>query len=73
VPLSWFPRLVHGTPEERKTWRLIGREEGIHWHDLDEDISIADLLAGAPSGESQSPLKRWLEGRKRASSPRSFT
>jgi hypothetical protein len=67
VPLSWFPRLVHGTPEERKNWRLIGRGEGIHWTDLDEDISVADLLAGIPSGESQSSLKRWLEGRKKAS------
>lgn len=67
VPLSWFPRLVHGTPEERKNSRLIGRGEGIHWPDLDEDISVADLLAGTPSGESQSSLKRWLEGRKKAS------
>ena len=67
VPLGWFPRLVHGTPEERKNWRLIGRGEGIHWPDLDEDISVADLLAGIPSGESQSSLKRWLEGRKKAS------
>jgi len=67
VPLSWFPRLVHGTAEGRKNWRLIGRGEGIHWPDLDEDISVADLLAGIPSGESQSSLKRWLEGRKKAS------
>jgi hypothetical protein len=67
VPLSWFPRLVHGTPEERKNWRLIGRGEGVHWPDLDEDISVADLLAGIPSGESQPSLKCWLEGRKKAS------
>lgn len=67
VPLSWFSRLVHGIPEERKNWRLIGRGEGIHWPDLDEDINVADLLAGIPSGESQSSLKRWLEGRKKAS------
>jgi hypothetical protein len=67
VALSWFPRLVHGTPGERKNWRLIGRGEGIHWPDVDEDISIASLLAGSPSGESQSSLKRWLEGRKKAS------
>jgi len=65
VPLSWFPRLVHGTDQERKNWRLIGRGEGIHWPDLDEDISVAGLLAGSPSGESQSSLKRWLEGRKK--------
>ena len=66
VPLSWFPRLVHGTHEERKKWRLIGRGEGIHWPDLDEDISIANLLAGTPSGESQPSLKRWLGGRTQA-------
>jgi hypothetical protein len=67
VPLSWFPRLVHGTTEERKNWRLIGRGEGIHWPDLDEDISIANLLAGIPSGESQPSLKHWLERRKNPS------
>lgn len=39
VPLTWFPRLLHGTLEERNHWRLIGDGEGIHWKDLDEDIS----------------------------------
>ena len=46
VPLSWFPRLLHGTPQERSNWRLIGGGDGIHWEDLDEDISVAGLLAG---------------------------
>jgi len=46
VPLAWFPRLLHGTPEQRRNWELIGRGEGLHWKDLDEDISIAGLLAG---------------------------
>lgn len=64
VPLSWYPRLAHGTPAERSKWRLIGRGEGIHWPDLDEDISVAGLLAGWPSGESQSSLRRWLESRQ---------
>jgi hypothetical protein len=64
VPLLWFPRLAHGSPAERANWRLIGRGEGIHWPDLDEDISIANLLAGKPSGESQRSLKRWLESRR---------
>ena len=64
VPLAWFPRLVHGTPEERAKWRLIGRGEGIHWEDLDEDISIDGLLAGRPSGESQASFKQWLEQRR---------
>jgi Protein of unknown function (DUF2442) len=63
VPLGWYPRLLHGTTEERDHWRLIGGGEGIHWPDLDEDISVENLLAGNPSGESQRSLKRWLEGR----------
>ena len=64
VPLAWYPRLFHGTAEERKNWRLIGQGEGIHWPDLDEDISVENLLAGKPSGESQRSLKRWLETRQ---------
>jgi hypothetical protein len=51
---------LHGTPEERNNWRLIGNAEGIHWLDLDEDISIENLLLGNPSGESQESLKAWL-------------
>ena len=66
VPLAWYPRLVHGTRQERNRWRLIGRGVGIHWPDLDEDISVEGLLAGRPSGESQRSLKRWLEGREAA-------
>lgn len=63
VPLAWYPRLLHGTPEERNNWRLTGKAEGIHWPDLDEDISIQNLLLGKPSGESQDSLKKWLKGR----------
>ena len=63
VPLEWYPRLLQGTPQERNNWRLIGRGEGIHWPDLDEDISIENVWAGRPSGESQRSLKRWLEAR----------
>jgi hypothetical protein len=66
VPLLWYPRLVDATPAERANWRLIGRGEGIHWPDLDEDISVAGLLAGRRSGESQRSLKRWLELRRSA-------
>ncbi len=66
VPLVWYPRLAHATPEERNHWRFIGRGEGIHWPDLDEDISVANLLAGKPSGESQRSLKQWLELRRGA-------
>src|SRR3990172_1158664 len=63
VPLAWYPRLLHGTRQERNHWRLIGRGVGIHWPDLDEDISVEGLLAGKPSGESQRSFKRWLENR----------
>ena len=63
VPLAWFPRLLHGTPEERNKWRLIGNGEGIHWPALDEDISVENLILGKPSGESQKSFKKWLEAR----------
>ena len=63
VPLAWFPRLLHGTPEERNKWRLIGEGEGIHWPALDEDISVENLILGKPSGESQKSFKKWLEAR----------
>lgn len=66
VPLTWFPRLVHGTPVERANWRLIGRGQGVHWEDLDEDVSVEGLLAGRPSGESQGSFKAWLEKRRRS-------
>jgi hypothetical protein len=66
VPLAWYPRLAHGTADERANWRLIGRGEGIHWPDLDEDISIANLLAGKASGESERSFKRWMELRQSA-------
>jgi len=66
VPLAWFPRLAHGTPRERANWRLIAGGEGIHWPDLDKDISVEGLLAGRRSGETQESLRRWLERRKSA-------
>jgi hypothetical protein len=67
VPLAWYPRLLRGTAEERNNWRFIGAREGIHWPDLDEDVSVENLLAGKPSGESQSSFKRWLDGRTKTS------
>jgi hypothetical protein len=63
VPLAWYPRLVHGTPDERSHWQLIGGGEGIHWQDLDEDIRVEDLLQGRRSGESQRSLAAWLASR----------
>ena len=66
VPLAWYPRLVHSTPTERNYWRLIGRGEGIHFSDLDEDISVENIVAGMPSSESQRSFQRWLEERKKS-------
>ena len=68
VPLDWYPRLAHATPRERGTWELIGGGEGIHWPDLDEDISIEGLLAGRRSGESDKSFQLWLAA-KRAGRP----
>lgn len=63
VPLAWYPRLLRGRRQERSRWRLIGGGSGIHWPDLDEDISVEGLLAGRSSGEGQRSLKRWLDSR----------
>ena len=63
APLAWYPRLMHGKPEERANWRLVGQGEGIHWPDLDEDISVDNVLMGRASGESQRSFKRWIESR----------
>ena len=64
VPLAWYPRLVHATPEDRSNWELIGSGEGIHWPDLDEDISVDMLLTGQKSGESQRSLRQWLAAKR---------
>ena len=63
VPIAWFPRLIHSSKQERNNWRLIGRGQGIHWEDIDEDISIEGLLAGKQSGESQESFRKWLAKR----------
>jgi hypothetical protein len=64
VPLGCYPRLEHANSGERANWRLIGKGQGIHWEEIDEDISIEGILAGKPSGESQASFKRWLQGRE---------
>jgi hypothetical protein len=65
APLAWYPRLAHATADERSSWRLIGGGVGIHWPAVDEDISVANLLAGQPSAESQLSFKKWLKGRSK--------
>lgn len=63
VPLAWYPRLLHGSIEERNDCRFIAGGSGIHWNQLDEDVSIKNLLLGQPSGESQKSFQRWLNSR----------
>ncbi len=63
VPVTWYPRLSHGTQEERNTYELMGRGTGIHWPLLDEDISVSGLLRGNPSFESEQALQHWLDER----------
>ncbi len=65
VPLTWYPRLLHGSQAEREKYELIGDGEGIHWPGLDEDLSVEGLLAGRRSAESASSLGKWIEKRKR--------
>ncbi|NEQ96159.1 MAG: DUF2442 domain-containing protein [Cyanothece sp. SIO2G6] len=63
APLTWYPRLLNASQSERDNWRLTGGKNGVHWPDLDEDISIRNLILGQPSGESQKSLQRWLKSR----------
>ncbi len=70
VPLAWYPRLAHATSSERNAWRLIGGGRGIHWPAVDDDISVANLLIGQPSSESQSSFKKWLASRAKPTSKR---
>jgi hypothetical protein len=63
APLAWYPRLWHGSPDERNHCELFGDGTYIHWPDLDEDLTVAALLAGRRSAESPQSLKKWLEAR----------
>ena len=63
VPLAWDPRLLQGSPDERANNRFIGQGEGIHWPDLDEDVSVENILAGRASGEGPKSFERWLRAR----------
>ena len=64
VPLAWYPRLQHGSTEERNDYRFIAGGNGIHWNQLDEDISVKNLILGQPSGERHKSFQRWLNNRE---------
>ena len=61
VPLSWYPRLSNALPQHRATWEFIGGGHGIHWPELDEDISVENVLLGQPSGESARSFAKWKD------------
>ncbi len=67
VPLVWYPRLLNATEAQRKNWRIIGGGYGIHWEDVDEDLSTEGLLRGAPCAASAS-RKSLLDRRPRRTS-----
>ena len=64
APLSWYPRLVHATQDERDNWQLEGDGDAIRWPDLDEDILVEALLVGWPSRESEKSFNRWLKAKQ---------
>lgn len=53
VPLAWYPKLLHATPEQRKNWEIAGGGYGVHWPDVDEDLSSGGMLRGAPAPPSR--------------------
>ena len=65
VPLSWYPRLCYGSPQERQHFQISGAGFGIHWPDLDEDIGVEGILLGKKSMESQASFQQWIEKRKK--------
>ena len=65
VPLDWYPRLQLASSRERANWRLAGAGAGLHWPDIEEDISVASLLAGRRSMESEKSFTKWLADRKK--------
>jgi hypothetical protein len=63
VPIGWYPRLAHGTDQERANFHVSGAGFGIHWPDLDEDIGVEGLLLGKKSTESRTSFEKWLRQR----------
>jgi Protein of unknown function (DUF2442) len=66
APLAWYPRLLHGTAADRNDHQLIGEGLGIHWPQLDEDISVEGILAGRKSYQSKESFDQWLASRPHA-------
>ena len=64
MPLAWYPRLCDATARELDNWRLLAGGMGVHWLDLDEDISVEHVLKGLVSGESARSMERWLRARR---------
>jgi hypothetical protein len=58
VPLTWYPRLLDATPEQRSRWKISGAGYGIHWPDVNEDLSTEGLLRGAPAAAEPARLRR---------------
>ena len=56
VPLAWYPRLLNATSDQRKNWQICGGGYGIHWDDIDEDLSTEGMLRGAPAPSSRNSL-----------------
>jgi len=73
APLDWFPRLLNGTARERKNHETIGAGYGVHWPDLDEDISVEGMILGRKSFESDRSFQAWLDRRPKRRSPRNST
>ncbi|MEX0323735.1 MAG: DUF2442 domain-containing protein [Puniceicoccaceae bacterium] len=63
IPLEWYPRLQHAASDELLNWELLGEGKGIHWPELDEDISVEGVLAGRRSMESEASLNEWRKNR----------
>ena len=73
VPLAWYPRLANSLPADRGVHRLIGCGQGIHWPEIDEDISLENILQGQASGESDQSFARWKEWYSRKIAARANT
>lgn len=71
VPIVWYPRLLNATAAQRNNWRLIAGGFGIHWPDVDEDLSIEGLLRGAPAPRPKGPPKRRSQTSRKVSASRS--